>query len=344
MGLRDSGGGPVDTGRGTAAVKARTRLYRGGRLALEDFAPGEISDYLDEPDTLVWLDLCEPDQADLRLITEEFGLHQLAIEDALSGHQRPKVDRYPSHLFVTMYAVHTDASATLCVFELSVFVMDRALVTVRRSDRIDIDAVCARWDAGADELGSQGVGFLLHGLLDVIVDGHTTTLQRLDDDLESLDDVLFTDNRAEIDLVQRRSYELRKDLLQLRRVVVPMRDALVDLMKRDSNLVTDRLQPYYQDVYDHSLRAAEGADALRDLVHTLLETNMMVQANRMNLVMKKVTSWAAIVAVPTLITGFFGQNLPFPGFERSSGFALSSALIVGLAALLYVAFRRWEWL
>jgi magnesium transporter len=243
-----------------------------------------------------------------------------------------------------MYAVDTDASAALCVRELSVFVMERALVTVRKSAQFDVDTVRARWDAAADELGSEGVGFLLHGLLDVIVDGHTATLRRLDDDLEDLDDILFTDSRADIDLVQRRSYELRKDLLQLRRVVVPMRDALVDLMKRDTNLVTERLQPYYQDVYDHSLRAAEGADALRDLVHTLLETNMMVQANRMNLVMKKVTSWAAIVAVPTLITGFFGQNLPFPGFERSSGFALSCALIVGLAVLLYFAFKRWEWL
>src|SRR5579872_6441110 len=141
----------------SAGTRARTRLYRGGKLVLEDFPPADISDHLEEPEALVWLDLCEPDQADLRLITEEFGLHELAVEDAMAGHQRPKVDRYRTHLFVTIYAMDVDESQAVCTREMSVFVMRQALVTVRKSEHFDVGPVCARWDAGQDELGSQGV-------------------------------------------------------------------------------------------------------------------------------------------------------------------------------------------
>ena len=327
-----------------AGTRARTRLYRGGRLVLEDFPPAEISDHLAEPDAVVWLDLCEPDESELHLIIEEFGLHELAVEDAMSGHQRPKVDRYPTHLFLTIYAMDTDESLRVCTREISVFVMSQALVTVRKSARFDVVPVCARWDTGQDGLASQGVPFLLHGLLDVVVDGYASALQGLDDAVDDLEDVLFQGAKAQIERVERYSYELRKDLMQVRRIVVPMREVMADLTRRDSTVLTEEMVPYYQDVYDHMLRAVDWADTLRDLVNSMLETNMMLQANRMNLVMKKVTSWAAIIAVPTAITGFFGQNLPFPGFQRSSGLALSTTLIVGLAVLLYVAFKKWEWL
>jgi magnesium transporter len=108
--------------------------------------------------------------------------------------------------------------------------------------------------------------------------------------------------------------------------------------------VSERIAPYYQDVYDHVLRATEWTESLRDLVNTILETNITIQGNRMNLIMKKVTSWAAIIAVPTAITGFYGQNLPYPGFGKESGLLWSAGLIVGIGAVLYVAFKRWEWL
>src|SRR5579862_9732996 len=113
--------------RRQSGTRARTRLYRGGRLVLEDFPPAEISEHLEEPDAVVWLDLCEPDQRELHLITEEFGLHELAVEDAMSGHQRPKVDRYPTHLFITIYAMDADESLRVCTREISVFVMPQAL-------------------------------------------------------------------------------------------------------------------------------------------------------------------------------------------------------------------------
>ena len=132
--------------------------------------------------------------------------------------------------------------------------------------------------------------------------------------------------------------------MKLRRVVLPMREVVNTLMRRDIDLVPEEMVPYYQDVYDHVLRASEWTESLRDLVTTILETNLTIQGNRLNVITKKVTSWAAIIAVPTAITGFYGQNLPYPGFAQASGFFTSSALIVTLSGGLYVAFKRRDWL
>lgn len=126
--------------------------------------------------------------------------------------------------------------------------------------------------------------------------------------------------------------------------MLPMREVVNGLMRPGLHLITDPLVPYYQDVYDHVLRATEWTESLRDLVASVMETNLSVQANRMNLIMKKVTSWAAIIAVPTVITGYYGQNLPYPGFGRQSGFITSSAVIVVLSAVLYLTFKRKDWL
>ncbi|MFJ2612904.1 magnesium transporter CorA family protein [Streptomyces sp. NPDC087529] len=166
----------------------------------------------------------------------------------------------------------------------------------------------------------------------------------MDDSIEELEGLLFAAGRREIEAVQRRVFALRKSLVQLRRVMLPMREVVNGLMRPGLHLITDPLVPYYQDVYDHVLRATEWTESLRDLVASVMETNLSVQANRMNLIMKKVTSWAAIIAVPAVITGYYGQNLPYPGFGRQSGFITSSAVIVVLSAVLYLTFKRKDWL
>src|SRR6266545_2917702 len=319
-----------------------TRLYRDGVLEAKDFPAAQISDYLEEPGTVVWLDLCEPDRADLEVISQEFGLHPLAVEDATQQHERPKLDRYQDHAFLTAYAVGLDAATgRLATSELAAFVTPRALITVRKDPGFDIDAVVARWDGSAD-LAAHGVGFLLWGLLDVVVDGHFATVQQLDEAIEGLEDLLF-DERPHGAEVQRRSFELRKSLV-VRRLVLPMREVVNTLLRRDLGLVDQAMGPYFQDVYDHVLRATEWTESLRDLVSTILETNLTIQGNRLNSVMKKVTSWAAIIAVPTAVTGFYGMNVPYPGFNQHSGFATSLVLLVVLSGGLYLLFKRLDWL
>jgi magnesium transporter len=309
----------------------------------EDFPLADVSEHLEEDSAVVWVDLCAPHVEDLELVADELGLHQLAVEDATKGRQRPKLDRYAGHLFMSAYAVHLDVeSGQLATGEIAAFITPSALVTVRRDESFPIDGLMARWDDNAD-LTSNGVGALLYGLLDFVVDGHFEAVESLDDQIEQLEDLLFDDRPRDQD-VQRRSFELRKSLVQLRRVVLPMREVVNTLMRRDLGLVPDQLMPYYQDVYDHVLRASEWTESLRDLVTTILETNLTIQGNRLNIITKKVTSWAAIIAVPTAITGFYGQNVPYPGFAQTSGLWASSILMVTLSGALYFAFKRNDWL
>ncbi|WP_055585786.1 magnesium transporter CorA family protein [Peterkaempfera griseoplana] len=323
---------------------ARTRLYRGGTLVLEDFPVGDVSGYLADASSVVWLDLYRPGNAEFTEVGQEFGLHELSLEDALHQGQRPKLDRYRTHEFLSAYAVSVAPdSGALSTSEIAVFVTSQALITVRQDDGLAVRDVVARWDQGPD-LAGHGVGFLLHGLLDHLVDGHFSAVQQLEDQIEALEDLLFEEGRRQIEIVQRRAYALRKSLVQLRRVVLPMREVVNALMRPGLHVVTEPLVPYYQDVYDHVLRATEWTESLRDMVASVMETNLSVQANRMNLIMKKVTSWAAIIAVPTAITGFYGQNLPYPGFGHQSGFILSTTAIASLSVLLYLVFRRKDWL
>jgi magnesium transporter len=321
----------------------RTRCYRNGVLTDEDFPLEDVSEHLDEASSIVWIDLCAPDVTDLQLVADELGLHRLAVEDAAQGHQRPKLDRYDGHDFLSAYSVHLDVeTGELHTDEIAAFITPTALVTVRQDDSFPIEKLVERWDDNRD-LTKYGVGALLHGLLDFVVDGHFATVESLDDQIKQLEDLLFDDRPHDRD-VQRRSFELRKSLVQLRRVVLPMREVVNTLMRRDIGLVHDELMPYYQDVYDHVLRATEWTESLRDLVNTILETNLTIQGNRLNIITKQVTSWAAIIAVPTAITGFYGQNVPFPGFAHQSGFLTSLILIVALSSGLFLVFKRKEWL
>jgi magnesium transporter len=323
--------------------QARTRLYRDGRLELEGFPVADISDYLVDEAVTIWLDLRDPDRDDLDVLSEEFGLHPLAVEDAVYEHERPKLDRYGSHLFLTAYGARLDMdSGKLATSELSAFVTKQALITVRKDDGLDIGAVVERWDASSD-LAKFGVGFLLYGLLDYIVDGHFETVQSMDEAVEGLEDQLFAATPQSLD-VQRRSFELRKSLVLLRRIVLPMREIVNTLLRPDLKVVADDLMPYYHDLYDHVLRATEWTESLRDLVTSILETNLTIQGNRLNIITKKVTGWAAIIAVPTAITGYFGMNVPYPGFGKMAGFVLSVAFIIVAGLVLYFIFKRKDWL
>ncbi len=323
--------------------QARTRLYRHGVLELEGFPVAEISDHRDDEAVTIWLDLRDPDRDDLAVLSDEFGLNPLAVEDAEAEHERPKLDRYRSHLFLNAYGARLDPSTgELATSELAAFVTRRALITVRKDDGLDIGAVVDRWDANPD-LAKFGVGYLVYGLLDYIVDGHFESVQSMDDAVEGLEDQLFSSVPQDM-AVQRRSFELRKSLVLLRRIIIPMREVVNTLMRPDMHVVAEEMMPYYHDVYDHVLRAAEWTDSLRDLVTSILETNLTIQGNRMNVITKQVTSWAAIIAVPTLITGFYGMNVPYPGFSKPVGFAVSVAVIVVSALVLYYVFRRRNWL
>lgn len=323
--------------------KPLTRLYRAGVLEAEGFPVADVSEHLEPTDSVVWVDFCRPSKDQLNELASELGLHELAVEDALGRHQRPKLDRYESHLFLSSRAIRVDAErAELLETEIDAFVNERWLITVRKDDGFSIEPVIERWNRSPD-LHREGVGFLLYGLLDVVVDGYFDAIAAFDDYYETVSDGIFSERPLDPSQ-QRHWFEMRRAMVRFHRLVVPMREAVSSLMRREHTTVSETLYPYYQDVYDHILRASEASDSLRDLVSTIVETNLSLRDYRQNLIVKKVSSWAAIIAVPALVTGYYGMNVPYPGSGRPWGVIASTLLMALLSLGLYVLFRRRDWL
>ena len=331
--------------RTSTGCAAHTRVWRDGRLVVQGLPVEQLSDELAVPGTVVWLDLLKPSQADMAVLTEEFGLHPLAIEDALHDHQRAKLDHYADHEFLAAYSVREcDSGESLIeTGELAAFFTATALITVRKSELFELRPLLQRWDE-ADRLAGSGVAYLAHGLLDHLVDGHTAAVAKLDDEAEDLEDLLFDAESGGGGDLQRRSFALRKDLTRLRRAVVPMREVVAAMSRPGSRLVDEQMAPYLRDVDDHVQRAVEAIDGLRDVLGTILDTNLTLASNRLNETVFRLTAWAAILAATTAITGYFGQNIPFPGSGERSGFLASTLLLVVSVVALFAYFRRKGWL
>ncbi|GAA1482391.1 magnesium transporter CorA family protein [Gordonia sinesedis] len=331
---------------------------------VDGFSLDTLSERLKEPDTLVWIDLDCPSHDTLTKLAERFDFNSYAIEDTLGTAERVKTVAYHNFTFMTVYAVtlvegadsagqpsdrigdsRSDSASqarTFLLHRISIFVTENALITVRLTPGFDMAEVMRRWDESGDQ--QYGIGALVHGLLDVVVDGHFAAVQTLDDSLEDLEGLLFSERTVGSQL-QRETFTLRKDLVVLRRVVLPMREVIGGIQRhRIENHAPSELDPNFSDLYDHTLRAAEWTESLRDMVTTVFETNLSLSDERLNRVMKTLTAWAGIIAVPTAITGFFGQNVPFPGFSQPIGFIASATLIVLMVVVLFVTFRRHGWL
>ena len=319
-----------------------TRAWHDGVLAAEGFALTEVSTHI-ESGALVWVGLCQPTKELLDELAGELGLHELAIEDALSVHQRPKLDVYSTHSFMSCHATRVDPdSAALVETEIDAFINSHWLITVRHDDAFSMAPIVQRWDRSPD-LVAHGVHYLLYGLLDTVIDGYFDVVQQFDDYYDDVSAGLFADEPLSAEQ-QRNWFQMRRALVRFHRLVVPMRETVSSLMRREHSTVNDELYPYFQDIYDHVLRVSESTDSLRDLVSTIVETNISLRDYRQNQVMKRVTSWAAIIAVPTLITGWYGQNIPFPGTGEWWGVVVSAVLVVGGSGALYLAFKRRGWL
>jgi magnesium transporter len=322
-----------------------TRLYEDGIVVAEDFAAEEIAAMMREhPKAVLWLDLYDPDEEDLRAVAAEFGLHPLAVEDAVHDHQRPKLDHYPGHLFMNVYAVKISIDAPIphaSKAEISAFITDRALITARKSP-VDTAPFIDRWDSDAELGATGGVGFLVYGFLDVIVDGHLAAAHALDEAMDKTEDVILEEGGAPRP-VRRYGFGLRKMLAELRRATAPMPELVADVMRADK-LVTDELAPYYRNVDDHARRATDVIDHARERINSLLEADNTEQSTALNDTTRKLAAWAAIIAVPTALTGYYGQNVPYPGFLKWSGYLQSLTLLIVSAGVLYWYFKRRGWL
>ncbi len=323
-------------------------------MQAENFPLKDVSEHLHQEGALVWVDLLNPDHAALCLLADELSLDPRAVEDVVEHRERTKATRYATHTFLTVYAtalgpqIPGSIESRLLADRVSIFVLPNGVVTVRHEidparSVFDINEVVRRWDDNSDLL-RKGSPALLHGILDVVVDSQFDTIGQLDDTIESLEDGLF-DDRSQTRKLQRDTYRVRKELVELRRIVLPMREVINTVMRRGaSGADVGELDSWYSDLYDHVIRAAEWTESLRDMITTVFETNLSLQDARLNTIMKKLTGWAAIIAVPTLVTGWYGQNIPYPGYGNHWGVWTSALLSVLTSITLYAGFKRRDWL
>lgn len=323
-----------------------SRVFRSGQVLASDVSREQLERFFDDPTVTVLIDFVAPTRDDLAWVAKRLRLHPVAITDALEAHTRPKLDRYESHDFLFCYYLDFDEKQNeLHTYDIGLFFAGNAVVAVRSSGKDRFPHLFQHMEHHG-ELSVHGVYALLFGVLDAIVDSHFDAVQVMDERLDDLEDRVFGSAAygRSVDEIQHDLFAARKTLVTMRRLTLPMREIVNAVIRDEQSKIPEALLPYFADVYDHTLRVDDWVDSSRDLVTSLLDANLTIQGNRMNLIMKKVTSWAAIIAVPTLITGFFGQNVAFFGYGDARGLALSGLLMAGSIGVLYWLFRRNDWL
>jgi magnesium transporter len=324
---------------GTVIVRA----YGEGDKTTEGSSLDEVSDLADLAGATLWIDLDDPSAADMDDLAGELGLHHLAVEDALERHQRDKFVHYDDHLFLVCHAVALDTDrGELTSDEVAVFIGDRWMATVHKGRRDLLDNVSARWGR-EHKVAQHGVGFLLYGLLDVLLDGYGDVIEDFEQYYDVMADRIFGDEPIEPG-EQRQWFEMRRSLSLFRRTVAPLSEALGSLADRDLDRFSPKVAPYLRDVAGEVARVQSEVEALRDLVTQIVDVNITLRDFRQNTIVKKVTGWAAIIAVPTLVTGYYGMNVPYPGSGETWGAITASAISLGGACGLYALFRRKGWI
>ncbi|HEX2849829.1 MAG TPA: magnesium/cobalt transporter CorA [Acidimicrobiales bacterium] len=308
----------------------------GARRAID---AATISDEVGRDGTLLWVDLTDPTDDELDCVQHEFSLHSLALEDARKHGQRPKLERYPDHVFLVAYGAE--------LAEVDMFCGPSWLVTVRARGGDDrpwdpTEAVARFEKSGPLETTP---GYLLYTILDDLVDNYFVHAERVEDELEALEEQIFSETPPDEREVQRALYGLRRDLLAFRRKVVPMREVVAEILRREVDWIDDIALTHFQDVYDHLLRAVDQLDSQRELMGNAVDAHLAIISNRMNEVMKKMTSWGAILLGSALIAGIYGMNFKdMPELGWRYGYPSALGAMALLTAVLYWFFKRRDWL
>ena len=321
------------------------RNYREGVLEDETpFDPSEVA-AARKAGTRVWLDAIEPTDEELKHLQDSFGLHQLSIEDSSRWGQRSKVEFYPEYVFVVSHGLKLDEGDELADSQVHLFARQGVyVITVRRKPVLDFEPAIKRMQ-GEQGMQHEGIGFILYLLLDEIVDGYLDTIDRLEDLSDDIEERVSAEDAEEgSEGLAQDIFRLRQTVVRFRRLTSPMREVLDRLMEAEG-IVTPTLAPYYRDVLDHTIRVTELMDNIRDLLTAARELQLAQVSNRLNVVMKKVTSWGAIILLPTLIAGIYGMNFRhMPELNWKIGYPMALGIMAGAAFLLYRGFKKRDWL
>jgi magnesium transporter len=316
--------------------------YANGRRA-GDIDLAAVGEYVAQDGCFVWIGLYEPSEDVLKQIQTALGLHELAVEDAHRAHQRPKLEEYGACLFVALRtAGWNEGSRCIAVGETDLFVGARYVVSVRHGETPGYADVRARCETTPHLLG-HGPGFVLYALMDAVVDRYFPVVDALEEELERLEAAIFS-NEVQRDVAER-IYDLKGQVIEVKRAVSPLMDVCNRLVRYDQGLIADEVRPYFRDVYDHVVRINEGVDNLRELLTSALEANLSLTSIRQNEVMKTLAGWAAIFGVVTLMAGIWGMNFDeMPELHVRGAYPLALAAMAGVAGLVYRRLKRAGWL
>jgi magnesium transporter len=302
---------------------------------------GDISEVLKQSDKFVWIGLHEPPAEMLSNIQKEFNLHDLAIEDTLRAHQRPKIEAYGDTLFIVLRTVQMK-DKKIDLGETHFFVGSNFIITVRHGSSLAYTDVRSRCES-TPHLLQKGPGFALYAVMDAIVDQYFPVIDALSEELENLEDMIFDEKfRRE---TTAHIYHLKHQLLDVKRSVSPLIDICNRLMRFDLKVIEEETRPYFRDVYDHAIRINEMVDNSRDLLSTALEANLSLISISQNEVSKRFAGWAAIIGIPTMVAGVYGMNFKFmPELEWPLGYPIIMLITFGSCIGLYIRFKRSGWL
>jgi magnesium transporter len=314
--------------------------YQEGKK-LSDIPVERISEVLHTPGTFVWVAMRDPDQAEMEAMRREFGLHELAVEDALRGHQRPKIEEYGDSLFAIIQLVDIDGGE-LSVGEVAVFVGPNYVLSVRSRAKQTFLGVRDRCER-EPHLLKQGASFVLYALMDAAVDRYFPVVDALETELEAIEDRIFEKGgqRANIE----RLYELKRKVMCLRHAVVPLIEGVSKLYGGRVPAVCTHSQEYFRDVYDHLLRINASIDDLRDTATTAMQVNLSMVTIEESEVNKRLAAWAGIFAVATAFAGIWGMNFKnMPELDWDYGYPAALVTIALACGLLYRRFKKTGWL
>jgi magnesium transporter len=314
--------------------------YQEGKK-LSDISVESISDFIQMPDCFVWVALREPESAELAVMKEEFGLHELAVEDAERGHQRPKIEEYGDSLFVVVRTIELDGDE-IHEGELDIFVAANYVLSVRNNVNRGFLGVRARAER-EPKLLAMGSSFVLYALMDAVVDRYFPVLAMLEAELEKIEDRIFIKG-SQRDNIER-LYDLKRKVLVLRHAVTPMLDALGKLHGGRVPMFCLDTQEYFRDVHDHLQRINSAVDALRETIGTAIQVNLSMVSIDEGEVNKRLAAWAAIFGVFTAFAGVWGMNFEFmPELKSHWGYPGALAFMFSLSGYLYYRFRKSGWL
>lgn len=323
------------------------RAYRDGGLVEEGPFDAASVAHARDVATRVWVDAVDPTLEELTALQATFDLHELSIEDSRNWGQRAKIERFRDHDFIVVHAVSLGADEELEDREVHLYAGRAFVVTIRRTPLFDFRSSYERLGRG-DELEREGVGYDLYVLVDEIVDGYLDVVERLEDVTDGIQERVDHEDGALAGQPERPLvadiFRVRRTVSRMRRLVVPMRE-VVDQLQETPGLVTPALGPYYRDVEDHVIRSIELIDNVRDILTSAREVQLAIESMRLNVVMKKVTSWAAIILLPTLIAGIYGMNFRhMPELTWKIGYPVALTTMLVTAGILYWVFKRKDWL